>query len=73
MQAATASASPSSPFLLCFRSLFDSGRGLAFPCDERGRVDLDALSEPARNDYFFARSVVGRDFAMPGVEMGALQ
>jgi hypothetical protein len=25
-----------------FRSLFDAGRGLAFPCDAQGRVALDA-------------------------------
>lgn len=73
MQAATTVSPTSSPFVLCFRSLFDSGRGLAFPCDEQGRVDLDALSERARNNYFFARCVVGRDFAAPGVEVGALQ
>ena len=55
------------PFELCFRSLFDEGRALAFPCDALGVVDLDRLSERARNNYFFARSVVGRDFALPAV------
>jgi hypothetical protein len=53
--------------VLQFRSLFDSGRGLAFPCDAQGRVDLDALSDSARNNYFFARAVVGRDFTFPAV------
>jgi hypothetical protein len=52
---------------LRFQSLFHEGRALAFPCDERGAVDLDALSERARNNYFLARSVVGRDFASPSV------
>lgn len=56
-----------SDFELRFRSLFDDGRGLAFPCDAMGRVDLDALSERARRNYFFARSVIGRDFATPAV------
>ena len=32
-------------FQLRFQSLFDSGRGYAFPCDGQGRVDLDRLSE----------------------------
>jgi hypothetical protein len=52
-------------FELRFASLFDAGRSYAFPCDERGRVDLDALSERARTNYHFARAVIGRDFAYP--------
>ncbi len=55
-------------FHLCFRSLFQAGRGFAFPCDPNGRVDLDGLSEQARNNYLFARAMVGRDLAMPAVE-----
>ena len=53
---------------LRFRSLFDEGRGLAFPCDAAGAVDLDALSPRARQNYFYARTVVGREFAMPAVQ-----
>ncbi|MBG9387367.1 hypothetical protein [Caenimonas aquaedulcis] len=59
---------PHSPYRLCFRSLFNSGRGYAFPCDPMGRVDLDALSERARNNYFFAKAMVGREMAVPSVE-----
>jgi hypothetical protein len=54
--------------LLRFRSLFHEGRALAFPCDSRGRVELDALSERARDNYLYARAVVGREFAPPVVE-----
>jgi hypothetical protein len=54
-------------FELRFQSLFDEGRALAFPCDAAGHVDLDALSARARHNYFFARSLIGRDFAMPAV------
>ena len=57
-----------SPFRLCFRSLFDSGREYAFPCDGNGQVALDELSERARNDYFYARAMVGRELAAPAVE-----
>jgi hypothetical protein len=53
---------------LRFRSLFDEGRGYAFPCDVHGRVDLDALSDRARNDYFFARVFVGRTYRAPVIE-----
>jgi hypothetical protein len=54
-------------FELRFTSLFNEGRGLSFPCDASGTVDLDALSEPARNNYLFARAVVGREFRFPAV------
>ena len=54
-------------FELRFESLFNPGRALAFPCDERGRVELDTLSEPARRNYFYARAVLGREFATPAV------
>ena len=54
-------------FELRFNSLFDEGRAFSFPCDATGRVDLDALSERARNNYLFARSVIGREFTHPAV------
>jgi hypothetical protein len=52
-------------FELRFQSPFNEGRGLAFPCDAAGHVDMDALSDKARNNYFFARAMMGRDFATP--------
>ena len=55
-------------FQLCFRSLFHSGRGFAFPCDPKGEVSLDTLSERARNNYFYARAMVGRELTVPAVE-----
>lgn len=57
-----------SQFQLCFRSLFHEGRGFAFPCDPNGRVDLDGMSERARNNYFYARAMVGRELSVPAVE-----
>lgn len=57
-----------SGFELRFQSLFNEGRALAFPCDAEGHVQLDALSERARNNYFYARAVIGRDFAFPAVQ-----
>ncbi len=50
-----------------YRSLFNEGRGLSFPCDAEGHVPLDALSERARCNYLYARAVVGREFAAPEV------
>lgn len=52
---------------LRFQSLFDEGRGLAFPCDATGSVDLDALPERARRNYDCARTLIGRDYATPAV------
>ena len=54
---------------LRFANLFDEGRGLSFPCDSAGQVDLDHLSERARANYFFARSAVGREFRCPAVRL----
>ncbi len=71
MNASTA-AHAAARFELRFQSLFHEGRALAFPCDAAGRVDLDALSERARNNYFFARGLIGRDFAMPAVQPGSV-
>lgn len=62
--------SPVAAFRLCFRSLF-GGRGFVFPCDARGRVDLDGLSEQARNNYFYARAMVGRELTVPAIEPDA--
>jgi len=53
---------------LRFDHLFKTGRAFVFPCDAKGRVDLDALSLRARNNYFFARTLVGRDVSAPRVE-----
>lgn len=54
-------------FEVRFQSLFDAGRAFTFPCDEQGHVDLDGLSERARHNYFYARAVVGREFAPAAV------
>jgi len=60
--------SRSDAYQLCFRSLFHSGRGYAFPCDPAGQVNLDDMSERARNNYFYARAMVGRELSAPAVE-----
>jgi hypothetical protein len=58
---------PVAPCELRFSSLFDGGRGFAFPCDADGDVDVDALSERGRQNLHHALSAVGRDLAMPVV------
>ncbi|NRF67187.1 hypothetical protein HLB44_09350 [Aquincola sp. S2] len=54
-------------FELLFISLFDEGRGYAFPCDADGRVDLDGLSDRVRLNYLYVRKMIGRDFSAPAV------
>ena len=54
---------------LRFACLFRQGRGLSFPCDDKGRVDLRGLTEKARANYDRALANVGREFAHPVVEM----
>lgn len=56
-----------SGFEIRFQSLFNEGRALSFPCDAQGHVALDALSERARDNYLYARAVIGREYAMPYV------
>ena len=52
-------------FELRFQSLFNEGRGLAFPCDAAGQVDMDRLTDRALNNYLCARTLIGREFATP--------
>ncbi len=57
----------SASYEICFQSLFHEGRALCFPCDAQGKVELDTLSDRARENYLYARAVVGRDYAYPTV------
>lgn len=58
-------------FEIRYASFFNEGRALSFPCDADGRVDCDGLSERARLNYFFARAMVGREFAPPALQRRA--
>ena len=57
---------------LRFKSLFQEGRALTFPCDAGGHVQLDELSEQARHNYLYARAVVGREYSAPAVQLSDL-
>jgi hypothetical protein len=61
-------AEPARQYELRFASLHREGRALVFPCDHDGHVDCDELNERTRNNYFYARSTVGRDFAQPRID-----
>ena len=51
-----------------FESIVEAGSALSFPCDAQGHVQLDALSDSARQQYLYARAVVGRAYAAPIVQ-----
>ncbi|MBV9889482.1 MAG: hypothetical protein JO090_01170 [Rhizobacter sp.] len=65
MNAPTSTTLPASTHQLMFAGLFPTPRTLTFPCDARGHVDLDALPRRALQNYYFARSTVGRDYDVP--------
>ena len=50
---------------LRFASLFNPGKAIVVPCDEQGRVDIDALPDRMRTAYLGARALVGREYAYP--------
>ena len=58
---------PQCTHYLTFAGIFPSPRTLSFPCDAKGHVDLDGLSRRALDNYFFARSTIGRDYDVPVV------
>ena len=62
---------PGTLYELHFRPLFRERRGYAFPCDAAGHVDMDRLSDMARNNYLYARMGVGREFSVPAVQPAA--
>jgi hypothetical protein len=51
---------------ITYQALF-RGPSLCFPCDEQGQVPLDSLSESARENYLYARAVVGVEYAYPSI------
>jgi hypothetical protein len=51
---------------LRFQSLF-SDRGFVFPCDSDGKVPIDELCDRRRDNYFYARAMVGRELSIPVV------
>lgn len=54
-------------YQLRFQSLFHAGRAMSFPCDQRGHVNMDEMSEKARINYLAARTLIGREYACPVV------
>jgi hypothetical protein len=52
---------------LRFAGLSSGRRGYTFPCDEAGRVDIDELTDRDRTNYFYARTVIGKELSAPTV------
>jgi len=67
MNTSSASRPHEARFELRYRSLSSHRCSFAFPCDAQGQVSLDELSESARENYLYARAMVGRDLLQPQV------
>jgi hypothetical protein len=52
---------------LRFTGLFNRGRGYSFPCDAKGQVDVDELTDHGRISYVHAKAVVGVELSTPVV------
>jgi hypothetical protein len=59
--------STSTGYELFFRSLVSARRAYVFPCNADGHVDMDSLTERSRNNYLYARAVMGMEVEWPGV------
>ena len=57
---------------LRFQSLFHAGRALSFPCDRRGEVQWEAMTDGARASFLRAQGSVGREWASPAVRLAEL-
>lgn len=54
---------------LHFQTLLRPGRSWAFSCDAEGNVDMNVMTERSRNNYLFARALVGIDLDTPRVRV----
>jgi hypothetical protein len=54
-------------FELRYHSMSPHRCGYAFPCDADGRVNIDDLSDQARENYLYARAMVGFDLQHPQI------
>lgn len=54
-------------FILLFQSLSRIGRSFTFACDRNGCVDMDRMSDRTRDNYLYARAMIGREVAFPSV------
>ena len=67
MDSSNAACVDEAQFELRYRSLSPHRCGYAFPCDVNGRVNIDQLSEEVRENYLYARAMVGFDLQQPQV------
>lgn len=63
----TTNSQPVVSYELQFLSLQRPGGSCAFSCDAEGHVDMDAMTERMRNNYLFARALVGIEYEKPRV------
>lgn len=54
-------------FRLVYQSISGSLGSYSFPCNPHGEVDLNLLDDRSRNNYLFARAMMGRAMKLPTV------
>jgi len=54
--------------VLSFQAIHSSKR-LEFPCDDKGIVLMDNLTERAKANYLYARAMLGREYLTPQVQL----
>jgi hypothetical protein len=57
-----------SHYELFYASLFQPGRGFAFPCDATGNVKVHELTDRALDNYRYSVRAVGADLGQPRVK-----
>ncbi|MDE1950287.1 MAG: hypothetical protein KGL43_21955 [Burkholderiales bacterium] len=67
MNHSTNASSCATHYELRYTNLFNAGRGYVFPCDATGHVDIAGLSDRCRDNYLYARVVVGHELSLPTV------
>jgi len=61
-----------SHYELHYARLLGVGPSFVFPCDAAGNVEVDSLTERARENYRFAQSAVGVEMSLPTVRAAPL-
>jgi hypothetical protein len=62
-------AHPETSYELRFEPLHDQGTALSFPCDANGTVTMDDLPSKVLDNYFLARTVIGRNLRYPVIKV----
>ncbi len=52
-------------YYLKFQDLWNCGHALSFPCNDKGEVNLDEFSKRMKENYYFVRTMIGKQYSCP--------